>query len=855
MEKVILLSFCLILLSCFSFALDLEEFIDKAFRGTNTYSSQDYTFEVIKEFEPGSTMINRCVHPTKLPIQLGGKTYARGIGTHADSHIKITLKKPVKRFLCNAGVDSQQFGTPASVRSWIIIGDKEAFRTGVIKGDNSVLNINLPFDGANTIELFVDSADDGYSCDQWDWADARVEMADGSIIYLDEMFSASKLKYRYPFSFNYGGKSSDDFLHSWDLRTSQTKIDDTTDLKTFIYTDPETGLEVKVLVKYYRDAPAADWTIYFTNRGDKNSKVISDLNSLETQVTTGAFVPPVKLASPFKHEKSLNGTEEHKFTDVEIYKTLGTIGWKGIHYDDFKIIPEYLEEKTEFRHTGLMPSEGELAPYWTLKWSGGGIVIGLGWTGNWSADFIRDGKDIKMSAGLPGDKLNAYLKPGEHIRSPRVMIAMYEGNNVQIGFNMWRRAMINHITPKKDGKPAFIPFAYSLSGKEMMNTTAEIDMSYIKSFIGMGFEVGWMDAWYTRDKWPNGIGNYHIPVSDMVDPQRYPEGLTPLVNMIKSNNMDVMIWFGPETVWSNTFIAKEHPEYVMFNDTGTVHSYALVNQEAREYMLKVMDAAIKEWQISIYRTDSGTDEKLLNKYVGENAPDRLGIAENRYIEASYEFWDELVKRNPGLLIDNCCAGGTRLDLELMSRTISLWRSDSNVGVQNDKLKTATLNQAITANLNNYIPWTTGGSHGPEPYFVRSGYNTGFSFVDDTRMEGYDKKQMMKAIKECERLRKYALGNFNLLFQDDSTPESWCVWQYHRPKENDGYFVAFRREEAVYAGLTCFLKDIDENKKYRIKIYRSYDLEKTKIISGRELKNYTAVIDQLPGSLLVEYSAL
>lgn len=41
----------------------------------------------------------------------------------------------------------------------------------------------------------------------------------------------------------------------------------------------------------------------------------------------------------------------------------------------------------------------------------------------------------------------------------------------------------------------------------------------------------------------------------------------------------------------------------------------------------------------------------------------------------YAFWDALLARHPGLIIDNCASGGRRIDLETVSRSIPLWRTD------------------------------------------------------------------------------------------------------------------------------------------------------------------------------------
>ena len=63
-------------------------------------------------------------------------------------------------------------------------------------------------------------------------------------------------------------------------------------------------------------------------------------------------------------------------------------------------------------------------------------------------------------------------------------------------------------------------------------------------------------------------------------------------------------------------------------------------------------------------------------------PGRTGMKEIRHVEGLYKFWDYLLDRFPRLMIDNCAAGGRRLDLETMSRSAPLWRTDYRYGEVN-----------------------------------------------------------------------------------------------------------------------------------------------------------------------------
>ncbi|MBO4548244.1 MAG: NPCBM/NEW2 domain-containing protein, partial [Abditibacteriota bacterium] len=853
MKTMIYISLLLLILAVLPAAAETpEEFADRAFRGENTLSGADASMEVIEELLPGTIRINRSAHTIPETLSVGGRQFARGLGTHANTHMRFTFARPVKAFVCTGGV---QDGRPdvATVRASVEADGKKVYSSPVCRAGQSV-DVSAPCGGAKTVDLILDDAGDGISCDQFDWCEARFVMEDGSVTYADEIVSQSRFRHRYPFSFTYGGRPSDTLLPGWQFSSKSETVSDTEILRTYSWQEPEGPLAVTAEVKIYKDAPALDWTVYFENTGSGNTPVISDLRAMELELFAGRPDPDAP-EGVFEH----SADEEAETKDVELLTLHGSDpGHTADVFKEFIVMPRYLQngEHVNIHNTlNIWPTWGEYAPYWAVRTSGGGAVCGLGWTGNWTGDFRRTEDSVRISAGFPGDKFRAYLRPGEKVRSPRAMAALYTGKDIQQGFNAWRRAMLRHVSPQVDGQPAMIPLAASLSVLEAMGATAETDKRYIEAISGLGLETCWMDAWYTRDKWPAGIGNYHEPIEDMVDPERYPDGLEPLVELAEKDGMNILMWFGPETVQENTFVVREHPEYVMQSGKDPVHSLAIGEKDAREYMLGLMNSAIKKYHIRVFRTDSGISEDNLNGfYRDDDTEDRRGIAENKYCAGLYAFWDGMLAANPGLVIDNCCAGGSRLDLEMMSRTISMWRTDVSCGLYTAGNRSAYMNQIITSGLNYFIPWSTSGCQGDEPYQLRSAYNTGLSFAEPALIrEDYDRETVKRALEEFKRLRPYHLLNYNLLFAGDLTDNCWCAWQYSAEDKSRGYAMVFRRSGTDYAGLTLNMRDIDHEARYRVRTFRSFDLDEEKVMEGRELQRYTAIIYDKPGSLLIEYS--
>jgi alpha-galactosidase len=168
------------------------------------------------------------------------------------------------------------------------------------------------------------------------------------------------------------------------------------------------------------------------------------------------------------------------------------------------------------------------------------------------------------------------------------------------------------------------------------------------------------------------------------------------------------------------------------------------------------------------------------------------------------------------------------------------------------LSAARKNQLMSAGLNRYVPFSTVGQMGSSPYLFRSGFNAGIAFAEDVRPKSYPRDLLKQGIAEGKRIRKYFAGDFYPLVEAGVDPGKWVVMQYHRPKENDGMVMAFRRDQSADSSCEARLRDIDPAKNYEILIYRTYEPEKPVTMKGAELSRLRLEIPQCPGSLILEY---
>lgn len=119
----------------------------------------------------GQPQINRSIREKRLSI--AGKTYATGIGTHANSRLWIDLAGGSDRFLASVGVDDAA-GGPASIAFQVIADGRKIWDSGVMHSGDAAKAVDLDVRGVKYLVLVVTDAGDGISCDHGNWAEARL---------------------------------------------------------------------------------------------------------------------------------------------------------------------------------------------------------------------------------------------------------------------------------------------------------------------------------------------------------------------------------------------------------------------------------------------------------------------------------------------------------------------------------------------------------------------------------------------------------------------------------------------------------------------------------------------------------
>ncbi len=752
------------------------------------------------------------------PLCLGDKVFSSGIGTHADSEIVLKLPSLGKRLCAVVGMDRNLISLKHHSRKERIVfsvevGGKELFACKPLGLDSPPLEVKIDLNGAREITLKTRDIGGSIKFAHADWADIQIELEDGAIVTVGMPQNLPKGGIP-PISFRMSGQPSSEVLERSSYLMEILPSGDGFSQKKVAWHDPIYGLEVVVEATEFAGFPAVEYVLRLKNNGKVNTPIIEDILSADFSWPAAA-------------------------TTV-LYRSRGS----AAIVEDFLYSKEDLAPGTNLRMTTTSGRSSHMwLPFFNVETGKNGLVMAIGWTGTWLAEFNRLDEDVlKIRAGMERTRLT--LHPGEEIRMPRILLIFWEGEPLN-GHNLLRRFLVRHGTPRPGGRQPITPVAFAAWGGSP--TTAHIGRIAQLEAEHAGCDCYWIDAgWYgpkgtsCESVWSPGW--YKCAGHWSVNPSAHPDGLRPIGDAARKAGMKFLLWLDPEHAIAGTPWPKEHPEWFLgIPSDGASLLLNLGIPEARRFVTNYVSDLITREGVDIYRQDFNIGNPHL-LWQAADAPDRIGMTEIRHIEGLYAFWDDLLRRHPNLLIDNCAGGGRRIDIETIRRSIPLWRSDYQCYPEFD----ATGSQIQGIGLNYWIPFSAMGTfiRPNDTYDFRSALAAGIALTplinDANNMpKDYPWPWLRNMIAQLKRCRPAFAGDFYPFISCSAVMDNWTemslraaspgsgsdhyraakdIWvayQMHRDDLNEGFLVVFRRDQSPFISAQLALKGLDGNKRYMV----------------------------------------
>lgn len=495
-------------------------------------------------------------------------------------------------------------------------------------------------------------------------------------------------------------------------------------------------------------------------------------------------------------------------------------------------------DELAFEPNGGRSSSTTAFPFFDITFGGRTLLFVVGWTGQWRVALgIKNGA---LSVRIGIRYADFFLYPGESLLLPSVL--MLEAPTPEQARTSVRRALFQ-MAPKLDSLPVAIsPFDRYFYGQRPSWLTEEGQLEVLEAAKKCGgFDTFWLDAAWFEKGFPTGVGNYRCSAG-------FPRGLSPVAKEVHKAGMKFVLWFEPERVYRGTDIYRDNQSFLLSSEISA-RLVDLGNEEAWQFTFDSLARLIEDFGVDIYRQDFNMDP--LPFWLENDEPGRHGIREIKHVNGMYRLWDELRRRFPELIIDNCASGGRRIDVETLRRSVVLFRSDNGCFPRSAERPTDTIAQNQTLALGEYLPYQSCAVWEPVPYDIRSAATSGIVCQFDMLCGSFDFDTANKLLREVKRLAPYWQGDFHPLTKPTLDEHGFCAFTLSR--ENDGYVSVFRRPECEEETFSVRFFGIDENASYSLILTGEDMIPHAVTETGKTLAHgYTVRLPEKRTSLVIEY---
>ena len=606
---------------------------------------------------------------------------------------------------------------------------------------------------------------------------------------------------QHPFTFMYDGVDWRESVGVWECRGTRGEADARRARETLAFRDAATGLIVTCDRTAYRDFPAVEWVLHFENTGDADTPIIENVKALDI-----VLPEPMTAGAPFALHR-VNGAPADA-TDFEMSRHALHPGCGS------------------FLSAGGGRSSNRDFPFFRIDAGRGTLIVAVGWSGQWRADLLCTGKgELGVQAGQELTRFR--LHPGERVRTPRILVLFHEGEG-ETCHSQFRRLLQEHYVARYRGGPPE-PFLYcntcfTDAGYWLNECNEENQVPLIRALAPLGVTAVITDAGWFEGGWPEGAGNW-TPRRDA-----YPNGMAPMAAAARECGTIYGLWFEPERVVTGTTIDREHPEWVLRSegrkDRGLLN---LGLPEAREYFFSIVDEFMKLPGFGAYRQDFNMDP--LDCWRDNDAPDRQGVTEMKYIEGLYAYWDRIIKAYPDSFRVECAGGGRRIDLETIARM--------HVHQKSDFWFRNAVDQASLFALSHYLPNST--VMAPimrlDDYTFHSVLPSSICLGWRADAPDFDVARARELAERYRRLRPFLTGDFYPLTEYSRRHDAVLASQYHRPDLDAGMVLVFRREDCRLWRVTLSLRGLDPAGTYELS---SESRGTREIVTGADLMDAWAL---------------
>ncbi|HUH97796.1 MAG TPA: alpha-galactosidase [Anaerolineales bacterium] len=318
-----------------------------------------------------------------------------------------------------------------------------------------------------------------------------------------------------------------------------------------------------------------------------------------------------------------------------------------------------------FGQVGSMPVNS-YHPFAAIEDRRAGVFWGaaLAWPGSWQMELYRRDDQLSLSGGLADRELGHWYKnlgPGESFTSPLAYVTTVEGDFDDLCQRL--TAMQSRAVEQAPESEQTLPVLVNEFCTTWGNPTHERVCALTKRLKRSGVKYFVIDAgWYRGEN-----GNWDLNQGEWTpSPELFPDGIDSTAKFIREQGLIPGIWFEIEVVGSQSKMLDQMVDHFLKRDgipivAGQRRFWDFRDPWVHDYLYEKVIHFLREAGFGYIKVDY--NETI---GIGVDGAESLGEGLRQHILCVQDFFREIRKELPDLVIEVCASGGHRLEPSMLA---------------------------------------------------------------------------------------------------------------------------------------------------------------------------------------------
>ena len=318
-----------------------------------------------------------------------------------------------------------------------------------------------------------------------------------------------------------------------------------------------------------------------------------------------------------------------------------------------------------FGQVGSLPVHG-YHPLAAIEDRGAGVFWGASivWSGSWQMELYRRDDQLSFSGGLADRELGHWFKnltPGETFTSPMAYVTTIKGDFDHLCQRL--TAVQSKALDQAPDSEQDLPVLFNEFCTTWGNPSHERVSALARQLNGSGVKYFVIDAgWYRGESgdWASNQGEW-IPSREL-----FPEGIAATAQFIYEQGLVPGLWFEFEVVGSQSKLFNQMTDHFLKRDgipvtAGQRRFWDFRDPWVRDFLYEKVIHFLRETGFGYIKIDY--NETI---GIGVDGAESLGEGLRQHIVWVHDFFREMRKEIPDLVIEVCASGGHRLEPSMLA---------------------------------------------------------------------------------------------------------------------------------------------------------------------------------------------